>query len=259
MITRWTRFDRPIQAFVQGASRGIGLGFVEALLEDDLTARVFASSRAPHKSEALTRLAQADDRVVLVPMDISDESSIIEGAEVIKSHTEELDLILNVTGILHDGSTGLSPEKRLEDLEQANLLQSFTVNAIGPMLVLRHLFELLPRQRRSVVASLSARVGSIGDNRLGGWYGYRASKAALNQGMHTASIELARKWKQAVCVVVHPGTVDTQLSKPFQGNVPEHKLFDVARAADQLLGVLDGLGPEQTGQFFDWAGKTIEW
>lgn len=259
MMTRWRQFDQPINALVQGASRGIGLGFVKALLDDELTASVIATSRDPGSSEALVRLAQQDERLVCVPMDIGDESAVVEAARIVREHVDRLDLILNVTGVLHDTTTGLSPEKRLQDLNQAHLAQSFAINAIGPMLVLRHLHELLPRDRRSVVASLSARVGSIGDNRLGGWYGYRASKAALNQGMRTASIELARRWKQAICVVVHPGTVDTQLSEPFQGRVPEGKLFDVGRAADQLLDVLDGLDATDTGCFFDWAGEPIVW
>lgn len=259
MQTMWTKFERPICALVQGASRGIGLGFVEALLDDGLTSRVFATSRQPDQSKALVRLAEADDRLTLVAMDIGDEASICAAMATIKAQTDVLDLVLNVTGILHDEATGLFPEKRLLDLDQARLLQSFRVNAIGPMLVLREVFELLPRRERSIVASLSARVGSIGDNRLGGWYGYRASKAALNQGMRTASIELARRWRQAICVLVHPGTVDTQLSAPFQHNVPDGKLFDVGLAVDQLIRVLDALEPAQTGQFFDWAGEAIEW
>jgi NAD(P)-dependent dehydrogenase (short-subunit alcohol dehydrogenase family) len=113
--------------------------------------------------------------------------------------------------------------------------------------------------RRAVIANLSARVGSIGDNRIGGWYAYRASKAAQNQITKTASIELRRKAPALVCVALHPGTVDTDLSAPFQGNVPEGKLFSVERAARQLLEVIDGLGPDDTGRFFDWAGEPVEW
>ncbi len=253
-------FEQPVVAFVQGASRGIGLGLTELLLRDEGVARVWASSRSPHRSDGLSRLrAEFGERLERVAMDVTDEAAIAEAARRVKDGSGELDLLLNVTGLLHDERLGMRPEKSLRDLDMTHMRRSFEVNAIGPALVIKHLHGLMRHGRRAVIANLSARVGSIGDNRLGGWYGYRASKAAQNQITRTASIELARRAPELLCVALHPGTVDTGLSEPFQQGVPEGKLFEVERAARQLLEVLDGLGPEHTGSFFDWAGEPVEW
>ena len=137
------------------------------------------------------------------------------------------------------------------------LQRCFAVNAIGPALVAKHVLPLLPRQGKSVFAALSARVGSISDNRLGGWYGYRASKAALNQLIRTLAIELARQRKDAVCVALHPGTVDSALSRPFQGGVSENKLFAPAFAAERLLSVIDEIDASASGQLLAWDGQVI--
>ena len=135
----------------------------------------------------------------------------------------------------------------------------FRINTIGPALLAKHFLPLLRRDKKSAFAAISARVGSIGDNRLGGWASYRASKAALNMLLRTFSIEQARVNKNSVVVGLHPGTTDTGLSRPFQGNVPEGKLFTPAFVAERLLGVLDGLTPDATGQVFAWDGKRIEY
>ena len=145
----------------------------------------------------------------------------------------------------------------MSDLDAAHLAHLFAINAIGPALVLRHFAPLLAGDAPSAIACISARVGSISDNRLGGWYGYRASKAALNQIVRTAAIELARIRPQAVCVALHPGTVDTDLSKPFQRGVPPEKLFTPAHSAGRLLAVLDALTPAQSGRIFAWDGAEI--
>ena len=137
------------------------------------------------------------------------------------------------------------------------LARNFAINSIGPALVAKHFLPLLPDEGRAGFAALAARVGSIGDNRLGGWYSYRASKAALVMLMRTYSVELARKKPDAFCVTLHPGTVDTQLSEPFQRNVPEGKLFTPEFSASSLLDVLDGIGPEQSGRQFAWDGEEI--
>ena len=134
----------------------------------------------------------------------------------------------------------------------------FAINTIGPALVAKHALPVLDKDHRSIFAALSARVGSISDNRLGGWHSYRASKAALNQIIRTCSIELARKNRTALCVGLHPGTVDTGLSEPFQSNVPDGKLFTPTRSATSLLSVLNGLDETDTGQCFDWAGERID-
>ncbi|WP_260483416.1 SDR family NAD(P)-dependent oxidoreductase [Sphingomicrobium flavum] len=163
------------------------------------------------------------------------------------------DLIFIATGTLHGEDFG--PEKSLKMLEADQLDHYFRINATGPALVARHFLPLLAKD--GTFAALSARVGSIGDNRLGGWYGYRASKAALNQLIRTLAIEVARKHKAQRIVALHPGTVDTDLSAPFQGNVPEGKLFTPDHSAQRLLTVLETLTPEQSGRHFDWAGEEV--
>ncbi len=165
----------------------------------------------------------------------------------------QFDTVLVATGVLSGGPRG--PEKTLKALNGDALAAQFAINAIGPILVLKHAARLLPRNRRVVFAALSARVGSIGDNALGGWYSYRASKAALNQLLHTASIELARTHRHAICVALHPGTVAT----PFTRNYPDHQTITPQQAADNLLAVTDQLTVQDTGQFFDWAGKHVPW
>ncbi len=137
------------------------------------------------------------------------------------------------------------------------MIRAFEINTIGPALIAKHVLPWLPRDRRAVFAALSARVGSIGDNRLGGWYSYRASKAALNQIIRTLSIELAAKHPLAICVGLHPGTVDTALSKPFQTGVPESKLTGPAIAAAHLLYVISRLTPQDSGKVFDWRGEAV--
>jgi NAD(P)-dependent dehydrogenase (short-subunit alcohol dehydrogenase family) len=173
----------------------------------------------------------------------------------LQANGETLQTLIVATGVLHQGD--VQPERSWQHLDAAALQHLFLVNTIGPALVMRHLLPLLPRQGRCVAAFLSARVGSIGDNRLGGWYGYRASKAALNQLVHTAAIELARRNRQALCVALHPGTVDTPLSKPFAKAGLEVRTPAVA--ADELLGVIDRLADGASGRFFDHQGVEVPW
>ena len=151
---------------------------------------------------------------------------------------------------------GAAPEKTIRSLSGQAMMNQFAVNAVGPALILKHAHHLLPRDRAAVLAVLSARVGSIGDNRLGGWISYRAAKAAVNQIVHTAAIELARTHRQAICVSLHPGTVETEFTRKYVGR---HPAVPADEAAENLLSVTDGLTPEQTGQFFDWAGRTVPW
>ena len=179
-------------------------------------------------------------------------------ARIVAGEVEAVDLVVNCAGVLHD-EAAMQPERRLEDVQVEHLQRAFAVNAIGPLLVAKHFQQLLPRRQRAVFASLSARVGSIGDNRLGGWYAYRASKAAQNMITRNLSIELRRRSRGIVCVALHPGTVDTALSRPFQRNVPSEKLFSPERAASQLLAVVDRLGPDDNGGFFAWDGQPVPW
>ena len=184
-------------------------------------------------------------------VDPSDEASIVHAAAGI----DELDLAIVTTGMLHDDQQ--RPERALKELDPFALAHSFAINTIAPAIVAKHLIPKMPRDRRAVFAVLGARVGSIGDNRSGGWHGYRASKAALVMLMKTIAIETARNRPNVIIVTLHPGTVDTGMSKPFQANVAPEKLFTPALAAEQLLSVIHGLTPADSGGHFAWDGTRI--
>lgn len=196
------------------------------------------------------------DRIVPLTRDalnLCDEASIARAAAALP--VGEVRLVVNAAGFLH--AAGQRPEKNLREIDPAHMARAFAINATGPALLMKHILPRLPRQGRSVFASLSARVGSIADNRLGGWYAYRASKAALNQLVRTAAIELARTHPEAVCVALHPGTVATRLSAPFAH--ADRAAMQPAEAAAHLLGVLERLGPADSGGFFDWRGAPVPW
>ncbi|GGH35768.1 Short-chain dehydrogenase [Cribrihabitans marinus] len=184
-------------------------------------------------------------------LDLTDEESV---ARVLGGLDDPFDLVLVASGALE--IDGAEPEKSVRAIRAQAMMDQFALNAVGPALVLREAGRLLPRDRRAVFAVLSARVGSIGDNRLGGWISYRAAKAAVNQIVHTGAIELARTHRHAVCVALHPGTVATPFTAKYLGR---HPAVEPAEAAGNLLSVIDGLGPDDTGGFFDWAGKTVPW
>jgi NAD(P)-dependent dehydrogenase (short-subunit alcohol dehydrogenase family) len=253
-----SRFARPVTALVTGASRGIGLAFVQRLAAERGVRRIWAGCRNPAAAAELAAVAQADDRIRLFGLDLTDEGRLAAAARTVTLEAEPLDLVINCAGVLHEAE-GMQPERRLAEVRADWLLQSFAVNAAGPLLLARHFESLLPRRERAVFASLSARVGSISDNRLGGWYAYRGAKAAQNMFMKTLSIELARRARGIVCVTLHPGTTRTGLSQPFRGSVPEDKLFSPERAAEQLLRVIDGLGSSENGGFYAWNGEKIPW
>lgn len=187
-------------------------------------------------------------------VDIADEKSIAEAAQQLSQTGSAPDLVIVATGLLHRNGRG--PEKSLREVDPEWMLENYRINAVGPALIAKHFLPLMPRNQRTVFAVLSARVGSISDNRLGGWHSYRASKAALNMLIRNISIEWQRKNPQAIIVGLHPGTVETGLSAPFKGN-PATERFAPAKAAEQLLSVLDGLNPEQSGQLFDFNGELI--
>jgi NAD(P)-dependent dehydrogenase (short-subunit alcohol dehydrogenase family) len=187
--------------------------------------------------------------------DPADEASLAGAAAA----TGQPGLVVVATGMLHDAARGIAPEKSLRALDGAAMAQLFAVNAVVPALVAKHWLPRLPRDRRAVFAVLSARVGSIGDNRLGGWHAYRASKAALNMLVKTMAIELARTHPLAAIVALHPGTVDSGLSAPFQRGVAPGRLFSPDQAAGHLLEVIDGLTPADSGQFFAWDGERLAW
>ncbi|MCC5971915.1 MAG: SDR family NAD(P)-dependent oxidoreductase [Pararhodobacter sp.] len=184
-------------------------------------------------------------------LDVADEASV---ATCLSALDGEFDVVITATGGLEIGAHG--PEKSLRALDPAAMAAQFALNAIGPALVLKHAASLLPRDRRAAFVALSARVGSIGDNRAGGWYSYRAAKAALNQIIRTGAIELARSHRELACVALHPGTVETPLTAKYLGR---HPAVPPDEAAANLWSVINRLTPQDTGQFFDWAGKSVDW
>lgn len=222
-----------------GASGGIGAALARGLGERGFT--VTGLSRTPGANG-------------MPALDVTDEGSIAAAADGLRSGAP-FELVIVATGLLHDASFG--PEKSLAELDPERLARAFAVNAIGPALVAKHFVPLLPRTGRAVFAALSARVGSISDNRLGGWYGYRASKAALNQIVRTLGIELARSRPEAICVGLHPGTVDTRLSAPYHRDVPSEQLFAPEQAAESLIGVIERLTSTQSGRCIAWDGGEI--
>ncbi len=243
---------------MQGSSRGLGLAFTRALLARGDVAHVVATSRRPEESPGLAELrASHGARLLLVRLDVRDEASIAAAAARVRERVPRLHLLLNVAGVLH--GPHLRPEKRLEQVDAAALRQAFEVNAFGPLLVAKHFVPLLTHEEPAVLANLSARIGSIEDNRLGGWYAYRASKAAQNQFTRTLALELARRAPNVVCVALHPGTVATDLSAPFGRGLDPGRVFSPERAATQLLDVLDSLGPDASGSFLAWDGQRIPW
>ncbi|MGB0213254.1 SDR family oxidoreductase [Algiphilus sp.] len=245
-------------ALVVGASRGIGLGITRALLADARVGRVYGGCREPEQAHEIHATASTDCRLRTLRMDVMDEHTVEEAAGDIRRFCGYLHLVIVTAGVLHD-PLGMEPERRLAAFDPEIAARSMQVNAFGPLLVLKHFAPLMASGGTAYFASLSARVGSIGDNRIGGWYSYRAAKAAQNQLVHTAAIELARQHPELVCVTLHPGTVDTDLSKPFQGRVPADRLFDVERASGQLLDVLGGLTAGDSGGFFAWDGAPVPW
>jgi len=219
-----------VQTLIIGASGGIGHALVQV---------------AQARGEEVTPLSRSQDGV-----DITDQTSLAE-------HLDGLgpfERVIVATGALEIG--GAAPEKSIKAVQANEMMDQFRLNAVGPALVLARAHQLLPRKGRSVFAVLSARVGSIGDNRIGGWISYRSAKAAVNQIVRTAAIELARTHKEAICVALHPGTVATPFTAKYLGR---HPAVPASEAAQNLTRVMDGLTPAETGQFFDWAGKPVPW
>lgn len=224
-------------AIIIGGTGGIGTALALNLTEGGQYGEVLSLSRSSAPA-----------------IDLLDESSIEKAATQLAQAGHTPSLIIVATGILHKAHNG--PEKSMRDLDPEWMIENYRVNAIGPALVAKHFLPLMPRTGRICFAVLSARVGSISDNRLGGWHSYRASKSALNMLVRNISVEWQRKNQDALIVGLHPGTVETPLSAPFKGN-PAHERFTPATAAAQLLEVLEGLNPDQSGQLFAYDGTVI--
>ncbi len=236
----------PATAAIIGASGGVGAALLQQVQADEAIEQVYGLSRSPQR---------ASGKLETMSIDITNENSVAAAAAAIDA---PLDLVIVATGILHRGDE-IRPEKSIRELSADTMQDVFAINAIGPALVAKHFLPKLRRKHKAVFAAISARVGSIGDNRLGGWSSYRASKAALNMLLRNFSIEHGRIRPDSVIVGLHPGTVDTALSKPFQARVPDGKLFSPAQSAAYLLDVIDALTPADSGGVFAWDGQRIEY
>ncbi len=238
-MTGLASLPRPARAVVVGASGGIGAAVAELIEACGLD--VMRLSRSA---------ARVEDRI-----DLEDEASIAAAAARLVDGETPIRLVFIASGLLQ--GEGLTPEKTLRALDPLMLTKAFQINAIGPALAAKHFLPLLPKAGKSVFAALSARVGSIEDNRLGGWHAYRASKAALNQLIRTMAVETARLRPEAVLLTLHPGTVDTGLSRPFQAGVAAEKLFTPAHSAARLLEVIDRADSQSSGRLIAWDGAPI--
>lgn len=242
-------------ALVVGASRGIGLAITQQLLQEQGIQRVYASYRDSDTAAGL--LAMNDDRLQTIQADVTRPEDLQGIAATIKANGDQPDFVIHAAGILHEKE--LQPEKSLRQCQQDSLLRLFQVNSIGPLMLARAVIPLMPKNLPGHFAVLSAMVGSIGDNRLGGWYGYRASKAALNQFMRTLAVECRRTHPQLCITAIHPGTTDTALSRPFQANVRPGKLYMASQSAARILKEVSAASAEQSGHFINWDGKPIPW
>ncbi len=230
-----------------GANGAIGQAMITELTQKHPKAQIHAFARQPPENQR--------PNVTHHTIDYSDEESIAEAANV-AANKAPLDFVFVATGILHDDTT--QPEKSFKALSAKNMQHLYMIDTIVPSLIAKHFLPKLGKKQRAVFAALSARVGSISDNRLGGWYSYRAAKAALNMVIKCAAIEIKRSHKNAIIVGLHPGTVDSKLSAPFQSNVPDGKLFSKEHAANQLLSVISSLKETDSGNCFAWDGSQIE-
>ncbi|CAI8226653.1 MAG: C-factor [Alphaproteobacteria bacterium] len=233
MTNLLSSFPSDFRALIFGARGGLGAAFVDAL----------------EQRCQVTGMTRAD-------IDICDEAALAALADREKAHGP-LHLIINATGLLHDAAADIRPEKALQQITAAVMAEVLAVNTIGPALIAKYFLPLLAREEKAVMAHLSARVGSISDNRMGGWTSYRAAKAAQNMVVKNAAIETARRDKQKIIIGLHPGTVDSDLSAPFQANVAADKLFTPMQSVDYLLHVIDGLAPQDSGKVFAWDGQEV--
>ncbi|KAM9327303.1 C-signal-like [Gastrophryne carolinensis] len=255
-------------ALIQGASRGLGLHFCKSLLRAGR--RVVATCREPQAAAALQALEQQHpDTLTIMKLDVSSAAAIEQCGLQLQQRVTALDLLINCSAMLHPSGRG---ETSLKDVSAEGLSLALSTNTIGPLLVAKHFSPLLLKgsgafgaqspdqcKHSSILVNMSAKVASIGDNGLGGWYSYRMSKAALNMATRNLSIELGRGKNKVICVCLHPGTVDTDLSRPYHKNVPKDKLFSPELSVSHLMKLIDGLTLDKTGHFYSWNGGEIPW
>ncbi|XP_007244642.3 C-factor [Astyanax mexicanus] len=258
-------------ALVQGASRGLGLEFCRHLMQHRAPAAVIATCRDPDTAPALAALSgEYPDRLAVMRVDITREEQVRSAAERLSSTFPKLDLLINCAAVLHPSGRG---ETSLRDVSAQGITATLATNTVGPLLMAKYFSPLLKKgtgafgqqpedkakQHSGVLVNMSARVGSIGDNALGGWYSYRMSKAALNMATRNLSIELGRSQPKIVCVSLHPGTVNTDLSRPYHKNVPQHKLFSTQYSVQCLMDIIDSLSMDKSGKAYAWDGSEIPW
>lgn len=249
-------FSRPICVLVMGATRGLGRAFVQRLCAAPEVDQIWALGRAIRRRDDVPFADHP--KVRLVDADLADENTLVQAAAVVKADAAPLDVVVNFVGVLH-GDEGMAPERKLADIQAAQVMRGFQINALGPLLLAKHLQPCLPKRGRCLWVNLSARVGSITDNRLGGWYTYRASKAAQNMFTKNLAIELGRRHRDLICIAYHPGTCATDLSAPFRGNVPAAKLFSSDQGIAYLWQLMGDLQADHHGGFFAWDGAPIPW
>ncbi|XP_029377325.1 uncharacterized protein LOC115055560 isoform X2 [Echeneis naucrates] len=258
-------------ALIQGASRGLGLQFCKHILKNKSTAAVVATCRNPDGAAELRSLAgQHPGRLTVLRLDVQREEDIRGAAERVKENFGRLDLVVNSSAMLHPSGKG---ETSLRDVSAQGVISTLTTNTVGPLVMAKYFAPLLQKggggfgqqptekakQHNGIIVNITAKVGSIGDNGLGGWYSYRMSKAALNMATRNLSIELSRGRPKAVCVSLHPGTVNTDLSRPYHKNVPKDKLFTTEHSVSCLMSIIDALNIEKTGKAYSWDGAELPW
>ncbi|XP_076016475.1 C-signal [Genypterus blacodes] len=258
-------------ALIQGSSRGLGLQFCKHVLKNKTPAVVIATCRDPDGAAELRNLGAAHPgRLTVLRLDVTREEDIRRASEQVKESFGRLDLIINAAAMLHPSGKG---ETSLRDVSAQGIISTLTTNTVGPLVMAKYFAPLLQKgggsfgqqppekakQHSGVLANITAKVGSIGDNGLGGWYSYRMSKAALNMATRNLSIELGRSRPKVVCVSLHPGTVNTDLSRQYHKNVPKDKLFSSEHSVNCLMSIIDTLNIEKSGKAYNWDGTELPW
>ncbi|KAM6997200.1 C-signal [Tautogolabrus adspersus] len=258
-------------ALIQGASRGLGLEFCKHILKSKSPAAVIATCRNPDGAGELQSLVgQNPGRLTVLRLDVTREEDVQGAAEWVKGSFGRLDLIVNSSAMLHPSGKG---ETSLRDVSAKGIISTLMTNSVGPLVMAKYFAPLLQKggggfgqqpaekakQHSGIIVNITAKVGSIGDNGLGGWYSYRMSKAALNMATRNLSIELGRSRPKVVCVSLHPGTVNTDLSRPYHRNVPKDKLFNTEQSVKCLMSIIDTLNIEKTGKAYNWDGSELPW
>ncbi len=239
--------DASLKVAVIGATGGIGQALIQQLTNMPGIGYIYAYSRTyPDALSAIANLSYS-------PLDYANEQSIADAAAALGK--TRLDVVIVATGVLH--GENFTPEKSIRSLQPESFEEVFQLNTLGPMLVAKHFLPYMNKNNKTAFTAISARVGSISDNRLGGWYSYRASKAALNMMLKGLANECRVRYPDLIVAGLHPGTVNTSLSEPFQKNVPSDKLFSAEQSASYLLKVIDNLDKQDSGKVFAWDGKEI--